>query len=935
MTDLQPIAAGITGQQAAEIIFNNDTALLNGQLFNPAMSEGEYASKVSAGAAGAGQTAQVNADGKAELYTAAGSNPDSGTVGLRGYFLEAGFQYLFKAIFKFTGFVNPVAENAEYFIYYEGATRKIEGLSALTDLGGGRYLWERTLSPLPVDGSVEFFGPQTISASGGTIAAINSMVCEDVSVVRFSEEAGITSDLAKSIVAYVQGQNQASSIRISADNYQGQAMQSATLDVDKKGMKAPAALAFDSSYIQANLQLKDVTKATRVFLYIRMSEKVAGLMFFMLRYNPNAPDGSRYVSYYTPRLISGDLYEIIYDIDADPANTGLIGFAIQQTTPTAPTIPFYVRFDSATFLQFYGYENGNKSFEQAAIEELINDATASLAAGEPITIKVSADPTDNDAAFTGPNAVQLAIDSITDNSPSKRYRIFVKEGIYKITNSSQFLGNIGYPAMVMMKPHVDVEGQSMDGTILWAELPYNDADIDTAVGRILHQTMWNMTGDNKVSNITLIAKNIRYVLHQDNPGTQYSTRHYENVNMQFIGDKGGLNVFGLGTWQGEKNYVDGGRAISSTGTPFACHTNTQFAERSVWSFKNFSFVKAAFGGSYNAIALQNAGSKVNDELRLEGCTFGGLADCIVMAELWLTNQGGADYYNHADFRVHGYRNAPFLFVNELAGASLRISTIAKGAGQVVRFAPGSSAFPLLIPEARLKQADIFVPSQGIVDGYIYQDGSPGLSGVAIGAKDLSYNAALYDAGIAYQAFGRRLGDCTTTPKTLGIIINGVTYNIVFNLNYTALPLSTILSQINTALAGVAVADMYGAGSLYYPTMTDVLELMYNDSSVNYIPKGTIVQRVEGNAVVPCTDPRNYYGVALDDIPVYNNAQGVIGGQGRILKRGFIDTALAPMFVRTTKQAVYGDRFTINNGVLNLDANGVIRTVRNGVVAINC
>lgn len=931
MTNIQPITEDITGLQAANIIFENDTALRMGQLFNPPLQKEIYDSAVTAQTAGAGQAIRVTPEGYKEVYTAAGSNPNSGSVGYRSQFLEAGYQYFFKAIVKFSGFDNPVSENSHYFIYYEGATINIQGLSKLTDLGGGRYLYERTLSPLTVDGSLSFFGAQTTAASAGSIAAANSIIVESVSVVRLNEKSGVSSDLANSIIEYLNVIPPTEPIQIESDDYYGQALQNAVLSSDKKGLTAPAGQPFDPSFIQASFNIEDVNELTRVKLFFRLSEMVGGLQFFMLLYNPNGPSG-RFVSYYTPVSEGGDLYSIEYTIEPNPDNTGFVSFAIQQTTPTAPTIPFYVRFENLRFWQLFGYEEGKPSFQQNAIQELINKTVDQVAGNTVTTIIVSADPTDVSAAFTGPNAVQLAIDSITDNSPSKRYRIFVKDGLYKITNSSQFIGNIGYPAMVMMKAHVDVEGQSMDGVVLWAELPYNDGDIDTAVPRVLHQTMWNMVADANVSNLRMVAKNIRYVLHQDNPGTQNSKRNYENVDMQFIGDKGGLNVYGLGTWTGEKNYVKGGRAWASVGTPFACHNNTAFAERSEWHLKNFAFIS---GLNNNAIALQNAGSKLNDIFEIEGCTFGGFADTIQSMDLWLTNQGGNDYYNHADYRIIGAGNAPFLFDNALAGASLRIRTLATGAGQSVRFVAASSAFPLVIPEARLKQADIFIPSLGIKDGYMYQDGSPGLAAQALGCKDISYNPALYDEGVAYQSFGRRLGDCSTVNKTLGIQINATTYNVVFDKNYSALSLATILAEINAVIGAVAVADIYSAGSMYYPILPDVVEMMYNDSPTIFIPKGTIVQRTTGRTIVPCTDPRNYYGVALEDIPVFTNTQGVITGQGRILKRGYIDTAAAPFFVRTTKQAVYGDRFTINNGVLNFDANGVIRTVRDGVVAIGC
>lgn len=930
MDNLQPITAGITGQQAAGIILDNDNALLNGQLFNPALKGSDYDGYVNAGASGAGQTVRVTPEGWAEIYTSAGNNPNGGFVGVTVYPLYAGKGYYIKAILKFAGWDgNPISQQGNYFIYYEGASRIISTPSKITDLGGGRYLYERTLLPLTADGYIDLFGVQTEYATPATTALDNSIVCEAASVAEQDGESGVTSELTKRILEYLGEQETVEPLQIESDRYFGVSYNQATISADKRQINSPAGVPFDSSYLEARFQVINEDQPTDITVYATVSEWVAGLLAFIIRYPVG---GGVNVNYYSPIPVAGDLYKFEIKLLPDATMQSETMFAIQQTTPTAPVSPFMMRLEKFLFVQNYGYSENRPAFQETAVQRIVNKAVAGLQGGY-VTIVVSADPADSSAAFTGANAIQDAIDSITDASAAKRYRVFAKDGIYKITNSSQFKGRPGYPAMVAMKDYVDLEGQSMENTILWAELPYNDGDIDTAIDRILHQTMWNYAKENTVTNLSMVAKNIRYTLHQDDAATALSTRRYRNVSMQFIGDKGNGNVYGLGTWNGEKNYVDGGRAVAANAFPFACHTNTNFTEPSLWDFKNFAFIRQ--NGAPYAITLQNAGSKVGDELRLEGCTFGGVADAIQSADIWLTNQGGNDYFNHADYRVHGFGNAPFLWETLLNGASLRVTTINKGATQSVRFVAASSAFSAIIPEARLKAADIYVPSMGIKDGYIYQDGSAGLSGVAWGAKDVSYAPALYDGGIAYQSLGRRLGDCSAFNKTLGIVINSTTYNVVFNKDYTALSLNTILAEINAVIGAVATADIDTLGNRYYPNMPDVVETMINDSTTAHIPKGTVVQRAGSGRVVPCTDPANYYGVALDDIPVYTNVQGIITGQGRVLKRGYIDTGAAAFFVRTTKQAVYGDRFTINNGVLNADANGLIRTVRNGVVAIKC
>lgn len=163
-----------------------------------------------------------------------------------------------------------------------------------------------------------------------------------------------------------------------------------------------------------------------------------------------------------------------------------------------------------------------EQFGNHVVKKLIGDALTVYNYGQPTTIVVSADPNDTDSrvSFKGKNAIQNALDSITDNSPTKRYRIYVKQGLYKITNSSEFLGYLGYPCMVCMKDYVDIEGADRDNTIVWAELPYYDADIDVSangqrIARDRHQTLWNYAKDAYVKHITLVGKNLRCTIHHD------------------------------------------------------------------------------------------------------------------------------------------------------------------------------------------------------------------------------------------------------------------------------------------------------------------------------------------------------------------------------------------------------------------------------------
>lgn len=553
-------------------------------------------------------------------------------------------------------------------------------------------------------------------------------------------------------------------------------------------------------------------------------------------------------------------------------------------------------------------------------------------------IFASADVNDTTASFTGPNANQLALDSITDASPKNRYQIITK-CMYKIDKATDYIGQRGYPTMILGKDHVDIIGDG--NTVVWAELPYNDADIGPSIDgnvypRTQYQTLYTYAEDSLIEGITFVAKNTRYALHLDNSNGANKTHRFKNCNFIFKGDKGSVQALGCGTSTGEEAYFDGGMAHSDAGIPFYLHNNVKFEKPSAFNFNNFTY-----SSNTNVIAmlLQSNGSLVKDKLDLTGCSFGGTAYVIYYWQNWLsgntTNKN--DSFDHAEWRITGYGLDPFLFENVVGGDCLRFKTTTTGTSSNIRFDKTSSAFPLLIKNNQNNaDASLYLDSREFIDGYIVQDGTVGLSGIAWGCKDLSESVYALDAGVNYTSLGKRLGNCSTTNKTLGVIINGTTNTITFNKDYTSMLNAAILAEINAALTG-ATADLYVYGRDYYPMMPDVAETVYNSGST-YIPKGSVVTKLQGTVKLANANDK-VYGVALDDIPVMSTtAEGVKKGQGRVLKRGFIysNRAKAHFVLADNQNPPLGTRFSVSSGQLVTDTNGKISVdIDTGVISINC
>ncbi|WP_227551791.1 hypothetical protein [Acinetobacter baumannii] len=554
------------------------------------------------------------------------------------------------------------------------------------------------------------------------------------------------------------------------------------------------------------------------------------------------------------------------------------------------------------------------------------------------SILTSADTSDTSAAFTGKNAVQLALNSITDATDRNRYVIRTK-GFHKIDRALDVIGYPGYPSMILAKDHVDIIGDGK--TLFWCELPYNDADIGPSADgntypRTQYQTLYSYAKDCLIKDVTFVVVNARYALHLDNPLGANATHTFEGVWFVFKGDKGSKQALGIGTSTGEETYFIGGGSHSDSGQPLYCHNNTKFDKPSLMSFNGH---KLSSNTSKLIARIESDGSLVNDKMEYIGCSFGGTAYVIEYGELWLRANPAQNYdsFNHAEWQLTGYGNEPFLFDNKVNGYCLRFKTTATGSGNTIRFDKTSSAYPLLIKNNQANtDVSLYVDSRDYIDGYIVQDGTAGLSAQAFGCKDLTETAAFADSGVVYTSMGKRLGNCSTSNKTLGVIINGTTYTVTFNKDYTSMSNAAILAEINTALTGV-VADLYIYGRDYYPMMTDVAETVYNNTS-SYIPKGSLVTKAGGFVKLANANDK-LYGIALDDIPVMTTtAEGMKKGQGRVLKRGYIyaDRAKAHFVLADNQTPPLGTRFSVSSGQLVTDTNGKISVdIDTGVISINC
>ena len=669
---------------------------------------------------------------------------------------------------------------------------------------------------------------------------------------------------------------------------------------------------------------------------IRATEASSWFVKFLRSSDFDALDNLQEKEYFgnDMKLIDG-----YYITGTNGGTVAVAGYSITDEIPLPINVNF-VKFTEGLYSQFafydnnYNYVTGADGVSEFNIPKNARYIRVTVRNTEKASFSMKFSKKGNDgivkttkvkvSTANGANAVQTALNNISDNTAQNRYKIEVGKGLYKVTNSSQYIGNVpSYPAMICPKDHVDIVGESKEDTVLWAELPYNDGDVDTATDRGMHQTVWGWADDSTIENITFVAKNIRYTVHQDNPTESYKSRKYKNCDFIFIGNKGSQKCFGIGTWSGSKTYVEGGRSVCHNTSPVAIHNQAILEERSLWSFKNHEFI------SYNDfvfLTMQNSGSMIGDDLILEGCSFGG-AYLLDYKDWWIYYPNGNDHFNHAEWRITGSGNERFLFSNNVNGKSLKIT--ANTVGEKVRFDKNSTAFSKLIKNNKGFFGHLGHPERKIIDDYVVFDASSGLNSYAFGCLSIREDGYLFGTTTSQDSMGKRLGDCTANNVTLTVIIGSTTKNIVFNQNYTTKTNAEIITFINSVLGSSAVASEFNVGLDYYPELSDVNFIVSNGSNA-VIEKGSFV-KIQAGTVVKAQDGDEVFGIAIDDFQPRSIVQGEVFGIGRVVKNCLIEIqkVRTEVGISTAKNS----RYKVVNGVLTNDVNGKIVAFENNVIEI--
>jgi hypothetical protein len=434
---------------------------------------------------------------------------------------------------------------------------------------------------------------------------------------------------------------------------------------------------------------------------------------------------------------------------------------------------------------------------------------------------------------------------------SNRYEIQLYDDI-RVTDTDGFFtySSLGAKCVFYLPAYIKLRGMG-EKKIIYAELPnsgYSQTD------RANHQTGY-VDGNSEMENIHVIAKNIRYAVHVERGGgvqLQNSTIFAKDCIFEHLGGEEVDTVqnkwyqpdaMGCGASSGLHFEFVGCDFISTTG-PFRCHTNHDFTNPVSAKFTSCRFIMTMDsiqqyrGGSESVyeskcIYLDDLGSKVTRLYEFYGCEFTGKI-----------TDSSAPYFNTSISKIFpsgkyvGYGNSKFFFDHSVSPRALKITSNTIG---------NTSSVEVISDEANLLGNTTIIKGSTGLNGYVYGD-------------EYINHATLNNLMV-------KLGDCSTTNKTLVLKVDGSEKTITFNLDFTGYTVSNVVQFMNTKLQGAEVS-LFNPYANYFAEFSDVAFNRKNTSEAP-IKKGMFVKFDGINGIIPVSEneTKGTFAMATDDIPV--------------------------------------------------------------------
>ena len=614
-----------------------------------------------------------------------------------------------------------------------------------------------------------------------------------------------------------------------------------------------------------------------------------------LGYYLNAANGALVVnaSYATSEfipIVASTLYQVTWSTFICYYNSSKVfisGTAVNGTTSfTTPANAAFVRFSADNV-----FMNGSTQLEVGAVKTnyeeymTIFESKYIKTFQSIITKTVKRNGTVGvDCDYTGRRGIQDAIDSVTDATIDKQY-IIKASGVFEATETGHFDSVV--KSFILLKPYVHLIGTNKDDCVISGYLANN---LGTGFLYSNHQTVYHNVANSRIENVTITGENLRYPIHIDGGrlGMKDVVQTLKNVKIWHKGNTGDAAVqwgsytpLGLGTSDGQIITLED---CELKGKVYAgyMHNNESFTNPSIVKHIRTKFITTS---GPIVLVLQSMGSGVRDKYILENCTVdNGVIQ--YYNSPWVPVQLANQRADHAEIELV-MNNAPKAFDNSLmSGKGLIIKSKTTGSTSTVFFDQNATAFNLIIGNSL--ETNEVTNRYGYQQkyGYQFKIGGQGLSGFAIGLLDIQQYTVGINQNQYIGALGKRLGDCSVTNKTLTVIINGTSYNVVFNKNYNGTASTVapnysntqIIAEINAVIGAVADVDEYVVGKDYYPQFDGILNMVNGDVTEVLAGMGVVFTGIKGFRKALNSDNK-IDGICIDD--------GRVGDECRIITKGEI------------------------------------------------
>ena len=516
-----------------------------------------------------------------------------------------------------------------------------------------------------------------------------------------------------------------------------------------------------------------------------------------------------------------------------------------------------------------------------------------------------------DADFCGNNAIQDAINSITDATINKQYIIIIGEGCYSAIKASNYTNDDGIfrYSFVNGKDYIHLKGIDRNKVIISGYLPDK---LETNFRYDLYQTiMWNCNAN--IENVTAVGQNLRYPIHiEGSTALNWDINQLIiNCNIRHVGNTNNAATvwnsyfpIGLGLANGQELTVENCWLISPVQLAMVHHSGIDASDGgkpATLIYKRCKF--STYEPSLCVfMSLGHTGTNRNDNIIFEDCQIPKFSQIKFYSQFSLNTKSSY----HIPYNVKITGGGYLLHQSNLKGLGLKITSATMGTTSTVRFDETCSAFPYIIGDGVQTVETLTNFMWKTKYGYYYKNGGgtvgDGYAGKAVGGLDI-------DDSSAGKSLGVKLGDCSVTNKVLVVVIDGVTKTITFNTNLTAASNATIIGLINTAIGAAGTCATYCIGKEYYPDVEQMQVLPYY--STGYALAGMVVTNNVYGGFVKANEYALSCGILLDDVAV--------GELGRVLWKGVIWTNHSDerfsVLENTGTTVTAGDKLGVPTGVI--------------------